>query len=462
MLPDLVGTGLQRLYSQQHYDGGWGWWRYGKSSANLTAYVLLGLTKAQQADFYVEPTVIDAAVKYLRGQFRGPKSLVQDYKLNQQAFILYALAEAGEGDLQRTVRLVEDRDRLSVYAQAYLAMALGLLDGSDSEHVRTVLSDLHSAAILSATGAHWEEEWVDRWAMNTDTRSTAIVVAALSRMDPGDALLANAVRWLMVARKGGHWETTQETAWALIGLTEYMVATGELKSDYGYQVAHNGKLLDEGTVTPQDVRSSYLTEIPIVDLLQTAANQVWLARTEPRAGEAGEGRLYYTLSLRTFALVEDVKALSRGIVVARQYQAVDCENEVCPGLEGAAVGEVLRVKITLVAPDDLHYLVLEDPLPAGAEAVDRSLQTTSVVSEEPQLASEGRWGWGWQWFTHSEIRDEKVALFADYLPRGTYEYTYLLRASVPGEYLIPPTVAYEMYFPEVWGRSDGGTFTVGQ
>jgi uncharacterized protein YfaS (alpha-2-macroglobulin family) len=83
-----------------------------------------------------------------------------------------------------------------------------------------------------------------------------------------------------------------------------------------------------------------------------------------------------------------------------------------------------------------------------------------VVSEEPQIESEDRWGWGWQWFTHSEIRDEKVALFADYLPRGTYEYTYLLRASVPGEYLTSPALAYEMYFPEVWGRSDGGTFRV--
>ena len=43
-----------------------------------------------------------------------------------------------------------------------------------------------------------------------------IVLSALARLDPEDALLPNAVRWLMVARKEGHWETTQETAWALI------------------------------------------------------------------------------------------------------------------------------------------------------------------------------------------------------------------------------------------------------
>jgi uncharacterized protein YfaS (alpha-2-macroglobulin family) len=51
-------------------------------------------------------------------------------------------------------------------------------------------------------------------------------------------------------------------------------------------------------------------------------------------------------------------------------------------------------------------------------------------------------------------------LFATYLPRGTYEYTYLIRASLAGEYRVIPTHAYEMYFPEVFGRSDGGVFTI--
>jgi hypothetical protein len=58
------------------------------------------------------------------------------------------------------------------------------------------------------------------------------------------------------------------------------------------------------------------------------------------------------------------------------------------------------------------------------------------------------------------MRDEKVVLFATYLPKGTYEYTYLMRASVPGEFLTMPALAYEMYFPEVFGRSDGGRFAV--
>jgi uncharacterized protein YfaS (alpha-2-macroglobulin family) len=58
------------------------------------------------------------------------------------------------------------------------------------------------------------------------------------------------------------------------------------------------------------------------------------------------------------------------------------------------------------------------------------------------------------------MRDEKVVLFADYLPKGTYEYTYTFRATLPGEYQVMPTVASEMYFPEVFGRSDGRLLTI--
>jgi hypothetical protein len=229
----------------------------------------------------------------------------------------------------------------------------------------------------------------------------------------------------------------------------------------------NGKMLDQQTVTRENVDQTFTVEVPIVDLLEYEINRVWVARDEPAPDQSGTGRLYYAMYLRYFVPVEDVQARSRGIIVARQYEPVSCtDQKECPTIDSAAIGDVIRVKLTLVVPNDLHYLVVEDPLPAGCEAVDRSLKTTTVVSEDPELQRPdqpygwGGYGWGWWWFTHSEVRDEKVALFADYLPRGTYEYTYLIRASVPGRFLTMPSMAYEMYFPEVWGRSNGGAFTI--
>jgi uncharacterized protein YfaS (alpha-2-macroglobulin family) len=467
----LVNEGLQRLYNQQHYDGGWGWWVLGQSDPYLSAYVLLGMVEAQRAGFTVDDGVMERAARYLRNSLSRRRDVQEHWLANRQAFILYVLAEAGAGDLGRTVALFEQRDVLDTFGKAYLALALALLEPEEPAHVNTLLSDINGAAIVSATGAHWEEAQPDYYAMNTDTRSTAIVLVALARLDPGNALAPNAVRWLMAVRREGTWETTQETAWSIIALTDWMVATGELQGNYDWQVVVNGELLGEGSVTRENVGETTRLQIEVAQLLAeageyTGVNRVIVERWAPEGQEAGTGMLYYGLYLRYFKPVEEVTALNRGVIVGRQYTRADCEEERCPTINSAQVGDVIRVKLTIIAPNDLHYVVIEDPFPAGTEGVDQSLLTTSVVGERPESVRTDRYdpwgGYGWWWFSHSELRDEKAVLFADYLPAGTYEYTYLIRASLPGEFRVIPTLAYEMYFPEVFGRSDGGLFTIGE
>ena len=459
-LPQQVGVALQRIYARQKYDGGWGWWVTDDSNPFLTAYVLFGLVQADRAGFTVDEEVMERAGRFLQDSLVQPKDVRYPWQANTQAFIFYVLAEAGQGELSRTVRLFEQRDVLGNYGKAYLALALHILEPHTTIRTNALLSDLVGSAILSATGAHWEEETVDYWTMNTNNRSTSIVLDALVRLDPDNDLVPNAVRWLMVSRKDGHWETTQETVWALIALTDVMVSSGELEGDYSWAVTLNGETLGQGEVTPDDVDETRKLEAAIAELLADEVNRLEITRLPPEAGQTGEGQLYYSAYLRYYLPVEDVKALNRGIIVGRQYSPVDKPDEY---ITGAEIGDVIKVKLTIIAPNDLHYVVVEDPLPAGCEGVDQSLKTTSVVGEAPgieRVDEWDRWGWGWWWFSHTEMRDEKVALFATYLPKGTYEYTYYMRASVPGEFLTMPALAYEMYFPEVFGRSDGGKFVV--
>jgi uncharacterized protein YfaS (alpha-2-macroglobulin family) len=464
-LPQYVSVGLQRIYALQHYDGGWGWWLADDSHPFISAYVLLGMNAAQGTGFAVSRDVMDRAARYLTGTLDAPLGELR-YQNNVRAFVLYALADYGQGDLGRSVALFEKRGSLDTYGKAFLLMALRILEPEQDARVNTLLSDLTNAAILSATGAHWEEETVDYWTMNTNTRSTAIVLESLVRSDPRNPVIPNAVRWLMTARKAGHWETTQETAWSVMALTDYMVASGELQAGYDFQVSLNGKELGQGTVTTQDLDRTRELSAAVVDLLRDEMNHVVLQRlatqAQPTAGQ-DRGQLYYSMYLRYYLPVEDVGALDRGIVVSRQYALLDAPNQ---PVDTAQVGDVLRVKLTLIAPNDLHYLVVEDPLPAGSEALDISLKTTRTTYQEPELIEQSGMPSSraayWSYFAESELRDEKIVLFATYLGKGTYEYTYLIRASIPGRFLTMPTQAYEMYFPEVYGRSDGTVFTIGQ
>ena len=474
-LQDLVGVGLQRLYNQQHPDGGWGWWVNDQSNPMTSAYVVLGLVKAKEAGFAVDSESVQRGLQYLRRELESTTKINESYVANRQAFLLYVLAEAGTPETSAAVSLYDSkRNLLSSYAKAYLALALNLDTSSNSaSRINTLLSDLNNAAQLSATGAHWEEDYADYWNWNTDTRTTAIVLDAYARLDPQNKLAPNVVRWLMVARTAGRWESTQETAWALIALTDWMKATGELQADYSWSAKLNGLEFGSGVGSKDTLGDPVVLKKAIKELLLDQANALAF-EMKAAEGQSGQGRLYYTAHLETFFPVEEVKSLSRGISVSRQYfnakdecfkpREPDEEPIACTPVTSAKVGDVLQVRLTIVAPADLYYVKVEDAFPAGAEAIDTSLKTTSLINDAPDLNRTSAYsrfdGWGWWWFSHTELRDEKAVLFATYLPSGTYEYTYQIRAGLSGTYKVIPSHAEEMYFPEVFGRGDGLEFVI--
>jgi uncharacterized protein YfaS (alpha-2-macroglobulin family) len=193
------------------------------------------------------------------------------------------------------------------------------------------------------------------------------------------------------------------------------------------------------------------------ELLKDTANRLAVARTD------GSGNLYYTAHLSLDLPVAELEPLDRGVIVARSYYRMDGQEIGSEAVTAAARGELLLARLTVVAPAALHYLVVDDPLPAGLEAVDQALNTSPqsfLDTLDLNRLDLKRYGWNWWTFDHIELRDQKVVLSAEYLPAGTYEYTYVVRAATPGAFgVIPPTAA-EVYFPEVYGRGAGMRFTV--
>jgi hypothetical protein len=450
----VLNEALDRLAREQNPDGGWGWFGYMESNPYITAYAVLGLVEARDGGFTIDQTMIDRGINFVRSDFIRLTIDTPAWQLNRRAFYLYVLARADQASVNDLNLLLDYRLELDYWAQAFLLMAYHEISPNDPA-VAQLISDLQTGAILSATGAHWEEGERDWWNWASDTRTTAIALSALVRVQPNYDLLPNVVRWLMVARQGDHWETTQENAWAVMSLTDWMVATNELQGNYEYSLAINGDGLGGGTVTPDNVREGQVLRIEVKDLLKDQINRVTVNRSE------GEGVLYYTAHLNVRLWASEAKPISRGITVSREYfLGSDPEKPITE----AAMGDVITVRVTITAPQDIYYFVLEDPIPAGTEPIDTSLLTTSQLSETPTIRPtyDPFWWWGWWYFDHTEIRDEEVDLYADYLPRGTYVYTYQVRASFPGEYQTMPSHAYAFYFPEVFGRGAGTLFTIKQ
>jgi hypothetical protein len=237
-----------------------------------------------------------------------------------------------------------------------------------------------------------------------------------------------------------------------MALTDWMVTTGELQPGYSFSAALNGTALTSAEVSPATVRESTTLQVAVADLLREQANLLVIDRGE------GAGVLYYTAHLRADLPVPSLEPLNRGIIVERRYTLGDDPT----AITSARVGDLIEVRVTIIAPTDLHYVVIEDPIPAGTEAVNPNLNTEQQIGTQPafDLADPLSQGWGWWWFSNIEFRDEQVRLYATYLPAGTYEFKYSLRAGLAGTYNVIPTQGYEFYFPEVNGRGAGVEFTV--
>ncbi|HET9915159.1 MAG TPA: hypothetical protein VFQ13_24925, partial [Anaerolineales bacterium] len=291
----------------------------------------------------------------------------------------------------------------------------------------------------------------DTWNWNTDTRTTAIVLNAFAQINPDSPVTANAVRWLMAHRNSGHWSTTQETAWSLIALTQWMRAAHEYNTSYAFAIGLNGEMLEQGQATKTNLTETVKLQVELEDLLKETANYLVFTRSD------GTGNLYYSAYLSAELPVEEVEPLDQGVSLSRQYFTLDDSKNPITEIQR---GELVRVRLTVVVPAAVHYIVIDDPLPAGLEAVDATILTDTAVPTSYTLNDYKERGWGWWYFPHIERRDEKIVLSADYLPAGTYVYTYLARASTAGVFKVIPPTASEFYFPDVGGRGAGSVFEV--
>ncbi len=448
-LGENINAALQKLYAKQNPDGGWGYW-YGESSPYLTAYVLDGMLSTRDAGYQVSDEAIEDGLHYISYHVGYLQRSSKRYVFNQQAYVLYVQAKAGVVFPSNLSRLFENRDRQSLFGKAFLMQAIEMSD-LDHSYVDTLMKDILSDAITYVAGQHWEEIYEDYWSWNTDTRSTAIILNSLIQVDPTYSQIPSIVRWLMSNRTNGRWFSTQETMWTLLALTNWLEYSKELEGDFPYSVSVDGEEIYIGDVNATNILSSVQTFYQVEDVERGQILPLEIQRSE------GPGNLYYSTFANYSLPVTEIEAIKNGIFISRQYY--DAEDLDTPITE-IQQGGIVQVRITIVVPKSVFYLVIDDPLPAGLQAIDTALLTSPDVPVDFTYEDISEFGWGWWYFDYEQMYDEKVVISADYLPAGTYVYTYYARAATPGIYNVIPITGQQFYSPDVYGRGDGSIFSI--
>jgi hypothetical protein len=381
----------------------------------------------------------------------------------------------GSPDAGYQQKLFERRKELPLFAKALLLHAIGVSKGQ-KKLSDALLPELENALRIENDAAFVGENTGDEYAvlMDSQARTSALVLRALLSVKPDHPLAAELARGLLIQRVDGSWRSTQETAYALLALDAYRKAQEKAVPDFQVKA-----LLGEQSVLEAEFRERSLSaQQARVSLAKLAGSKSSSLVFEKR----GSGTLFYQARLRYARRTLPTDTLDQGFFVQKGLRPVTPEglpqalgsiaDTVAPRFRG---GDLVIADLVIVTPSPRDFVVVDDPLPAGFEAVDSHLSTTSsalAVGEsngygscadcDPEEARDDLAA-GHTFFedySQRELRDDRVLFFVDHMAAGMYHYRYLARATTLGKFVLPSTRVEEMYTPETFGRNGAALVSI--
>jgi uncharacterized protein YfaS (alpha-2-macroglobulin family) len=452
-----VEKDVDRLQQLQNPDGGFPVWTAGKPSIPYySIHAAHALQRAKLKGYEVSDETLQRALQHLRDIERYyPSWYSEQTRHALSAYALYVRDLVGDTDTLKARNLFNSRplDDQSLEAIAWLWQVLAG-DAASTEEVDNIRRYINNRAVETAGAANFftsygDDEYI---MLHSDRRTDAIVLDALINDDPASDLIPKVVSGLLGHRSAGRWRNTQENVFVLLALDRYFNTFEAQTPDFvariwlgeTYVASHEfrGYTTDTRTTT---VPTAYLSEAEAEDGLLDLVLQ-----------KEGDGRLYYRLGMRYAPDDLQLDALDRGFTVQRTYEAIDDPEDVRRDEHGTwriKAGARVRIRVDMVANTRRYHVALIDPLPAGLESVNPALAVSESLPDDGRDEPVPyRWWWG-PWYEHQNLRDARAEAFASLLWEGVYQYTYIARATTPGDYVVPPAKAEEMYSPEVFGRS---------
>lgn len=472
----LAGEGIRQIQEHAHETGGFAYWPGGERTVRpfASVYATLVLGDAARAGYTVDAGVLAGAREYTLQVALGlpPGEIEPD--VVTRALALYTLAAEGELPVEAAeiARTLARRPRtLPLFARLWLIRVLvRCADGGtpvaakkDLERADELLRTVLDQANQTGETAHLLEpdDGLGRW-MHSTHRTDAIGLEVLLEVDPEHSLVEGLAAGLFDARRHGRWRSTQENAWVMRALSRYLDTLEPERPSFDARAVLADDLLIEHHFEGRGSPSARAV-VPVDQLVGEGLRPLVLTKE-------GRGRLHYRLGLSYAPADQDLPAIDRGFEVERCYlsrdpapvevvdDGVDWGGDRCDTEDDGRIplGSYVEVELTVTTSDLHHWVVIEDPLPAGFEPV---YPTQAEMSSRAYRSPRGNVRIGSYLgdtlpVDHSEYHHDRVLFFCDELFPGTYTLRYRVRTLTQGEFHAGPAVAEEMYDPEVFGRSE--------
>jgi len=397
----------------------------------LTAYLL---TIANGAGWSIPDAsrarMISALERFVQGRVqRDAEWRTADLSIRKVA-ALQAIARWG--------RKVSDADLASIAIEPNLWPTSAVIDWFDllerapklsgrDERIEQAEQIVRSRLNFQGTTMGFSTERTDYlwWLMiSGDVNANRVLLSMLNR-DQWREDMPRLVRGSLGRQQRGHWNTTVANAWGVVALDRF-AAKFETESV-------------SGTTTGRLVKQEHK-----LDWAKEEAGGTWMfswptAPANLALQQDGAGKPWATI--QSLAAIPLKEPFSSGYRIKRTVSAVEQKSK-----GQWTRGDVMRVRLDLEAQSDMSWVVVNDPVPAGAAILGTGL------GRDSQILSSGEKKEGWVWPAYEERKFDSFRAYYRFVPKGKWTVEYTLRLNNAGEFLLPETRAEALYAPEMFGE----------
>jgi hypothetical protein len=446
-------------------------------SPYLSAYTALAFNWLRDSGYEIPSTVEAKLHGYLLTLLR--RNVVPDFyskgmASTVRAVALAALVKHDKVSLSDLRRYVPHVSEMSLFGKAhFLIAALGI---PNSNTIRNEVSNLILAHANQSGGKFVFSEVIDdsytrilSSALRTNGAILSALVAFAQNGDSG-ALVGDIpfklVRYITQTRKNrDHWENTQENIFCMNALIDYSRVYESEKPNMMLRAFFDTELM--GDTRFVDLRDD------VVEFQRTIQKNDPGRTSIMTLDREGEGRFYYSTRLSYAPDQLKVDPINAGLEIHREY-SVERNGQwiLLKSPMELGRGELVRVDLFVSIPAARNFVVVNDPVPGGLEPVNRDLATASTVDADKGEFQRAGGSWWFRYndwssygvsrwsFYHQELRHHAVRFYSEYLPAGNYHLSYTAQVIAPGEFIVMPAHAEEMYDPDIFGKGVSATLIV--
>jgi uncharacterized protein YfaS (alpha-2-macroglobulin family) len=269
--------------------------------------------------------------------------------------------------------------------------------------------------IMTFSTEHSDDLW---WLMlSTDENAIRLVLSMLKNPDWKEDM-PRIMRGAIYRQHYGHWLTTPANAWGV-------VATRKFAENFE-------KIPVGGTSTATLAQSSQplaWAQFPKGKTLKFD----WQDGVQPlEVSHSGSGKPWATI--QSLAAIPLKQPLFTGYKVTKTVTPNAFKK-----------GQVVRVHLDLESQSDMTWVVLNDPIPAGATILG------SGLGNDSSLQTQGEKREGWVWPVFEERAQDAFRAYYAYVPKGKWTVEYTVRLNESGTMQLPATHVEAMYAPEMFG-----------